>query len=107
MQTYQGRAHIPGMDSEAILVLELDGNAGAASVQLEGQPGHISTWQGLVVQTFGDYEIVFRTKGIPTLLTHWWHLVKADDNTIWGMILGVPHTAGQWASCPLELRKAK
>lgn len=105
MQVYQGKARVPGVDSEWIIVLELDWDKKSASVNVEGQTGHISSWQGLALQTFGDYEISFKTKGIPPLLTHWWHFVKPDENHLWGMIIGLPDKSGNWLTCPVELNK--
>ena len=105
METFQGRAHIPGVDKEWIIILELDWNSKAANIHVEGQPGHISSWQGLSLQTFGDYELAFKTKGIPPLLTHWWHFVRPGADTLWGMIIGLPDKLGKWATCPIELKK--
>lgn len=107
MNTFQGRAHMPGVDKEWLLVLELDWNGGQVYVHVEGAPGHVSSWPGLVVQTFGDVEIAFKTKGIPPLLTHWWHLVKPDPDTLWGIIIGLPDKQGNWTTCPIKLARVK
>jgi hypothetical protein len=105
MDTFQGRAHIPGTDTEWIIVLEMDWKTKMVELHTEGQPGHISSWPGLVIQTFGDYEIAFKTKGIPPLMTHWWHFVRPDNDNLWGMILGVPDKSGRWAYCSVNLAR--
>jgi hypothetical protein len=107
METYQGRAHMPGAEDEWIFALELDWVKKEVNLQIEGVKGHINTWQGLQVQTFGDYEIAFKTKGIPPLLTHWWHLVRPDKETLFGLIVGVPGATGAWTTCPVDLKLAK
>lgn len=105
METFQGRAHVPGVGKEWILVIELDWKSKEVNVHVEGAPGHITSWPGLVVQTFGEDEIAFKTKGIPPLLTHWWHFVRPDLNNLWGIILGLPDRAGQWTTCPVEMKR--
>jgi hypothetical protein len=105
IETFKGRAHMPGVENEWIFLLSLDWKAREAEVQLEGLPGHINTWQGLQVQTFGDYEIAFKTKGIPPVLTHWWHLVRAGENNLTGLIIGLPDNSGTWTTCPIGLTK--
>lgn len=98
---------MPGAASEWIFALEMDWGKKEVNVNIEGVPGHISRWQGLQVQTFGDYEIAFKTKGIPPVLTHWWHLVKVDKDTLLGLIVGLPDQTGAWTTCPIDLKKAK
>ncbi len=104
METFHGRAHIPGADKEWDLELELDWASKEVNLHIDAAPGGISTWPGLVVQTFGDYEIAFKTKGIPSLLTHWWHFVRVD-NDLWGIIVGLPDTKGNWTTCAAALKK--
>jgi hypothetical protein len=105
MDTFQGRAHVPGTDSEWIIILEMDWKLKTIDLHTEGQPGHVSNWPGLAVQTFGDYEIAFKTKGIPPLLTHWWHFVRPSPEELWGIILGLPDKDGKWTYCPVDLKK--
>lgn len=106
METFQGRAHIPGAAKEWNIELEMDWEKKEISVHIGEAPGVLKTWPGLVVQTFGAYELAFKTKGIPPLLTHWWHIVRAD-NDLWGLIVGLPDKAGKWTTCSVALKKAK
>lgn len=106
MDTYYGKIHLPGVKEEWIVSLDIDVEQKLAIVNFEGQAGHISTWQGLEFNIYGDYEIVFKTKGIPPLITHWWHFVKPDINNLWGIVVGLPDKTGQWTTCQVELKRA-
>ena len=79
METFRGRAHLPGVDKEWSIGLELDWDKKEVNVHIDEAPGSITTWPGLVVQTFGTYEIAFKTKGIPPVLTHWWHFARSGS----------------------------
>jgi hypothetical protein len=103
METFQGRAHMPGTDEEWIFVLDIDWQNKQVNVHIEGVAGPISSWPGLVVQTYGEGEIAFRTNGIPPLLTHWWHFVRPNPDTLWGMIVALPDEKGNWTTCPVQL----
>jgi hypothetical protein len=75
-------------------------------VHIEEAPGGITDWPGLVVQTFGPLdEVSFRTKGIPRLFTHWWHLMHSGSGDLWGIVIGIPDVDGIWRTCPLPLKK--
>ena len=104
MELFRGKAHVPGIDMEWTILLELDWKGKQCSVHAEGIAGHITTWPGLVVQTFDVYEIAFKTKGIAPLCTHWWHLVREKDN-LWGVIVGLPDAKGIWSTCSINLVK--
>jgi hypothetical protein len=103
METFQGRAHMPGTDEEWIFILDIDWQNKQVNVHIEGVSGPISSWPGLVVQTYGEGEIAFRTKGIPPLLTHWWHFVRPNPDTLWGIIIALPDEKGNWTTCPVQL----
>jgi hypothetical protein len=105
MERFQGRAHIPGAEKEWNIELELDWNKSETSVYIAEVPGVIKTWPGLVVQTFGTYELAFKTKGIPPLLTHWWHIVRASEDALWGLVIGLPDKYGKWTTCSLAMKK--
>jgi hypothetical protein len=107
METFRGQAHLPGTDRDRNIQLEIDWNEKEVSVHIDGLPGPIADWPGLVVQTFGTEEIVFRTKGIPTLFTHWWHFVRSGRGDLWGIILGLPDVDGKWRTCPVVLERVK
>ena len=108
METFRGRAHLPGTDRESEIEVELDWGSKEVSVRVPELPGAVHDWPGLVVQTFGPMdEIVFRTKGIPPLFTHWWHFARAGSGDLWGIVLGTPDAQGVWRTCPLTLQKVK
>jgi hypothetical protein len=104
METFRGKAHLPGADREWNLEMEMDWELREVVVHIKEAPGSIKSWPGLVVQTFGTYELAFKTKGIPSLLTHWWHFVRADDD-LWGLVVGLPDTEGKWSTCAVALKK--
>ena len=71
-------------------------------------PGGVKEWPGLAVQTFGPLdEIVFRTKGIPSLFTHWWHFVRGASGDLSGIVLGTPDVKGIWRTCMLIMNKVQ
>jgi hypothetical protein len=105
METFRGKAHLPGADREWNLEMELDWELKEVTVYIDEAPGHIKSWPGLAVQTFGTYELVFKTKGIPSLLTHWWHFVRAEAD-LWGIVVGLPDPDGNWSTCAVALKKA-
>ena len=106
METFHGKAHLPGADSEWDVQMEIDWESKEVNVHIDQTPGSISDWPGLVVQTFGPAEeIVFRTKGIPSLFTHWWHLARSGSGDLWGIVLGLPDVEGQWRTCPILLER--
>lgn len=108
METFCGKAHLPGTDGEWDLQLEIDWNDKEVSVHIDQAPGGITDWPGLAVQTFGPVdEVVFRTKGIPQLFTHWWHFVRSGNGDLWGMVLGLPDAKGIWRTCSVSLEKVK
>jgi hypothetical protein len=108
METFRGKAHLPGTDGEWDLQLEVDWNDKEVNVHIDQAPGGITDWPGLAVQTFGPLdEIVFRTKGIPRLFTHWWHFVRGGSGDLWGMVLGLPDAEGVWRTCPVSMERVK
>lgn len=108
MENFRGKAHLPGADKEWNLEVEIDWKNKEANVHIAEAPGGITDWPGLVVQTFGPLdEIVFRTKGIPRLFTHWWHFVRSGSGDLWGIVLGLPDAEGVWRTCPLPLKRVE
>lgn len=108
METFSGRAHLPGADKEWTIELEIDWESKEVNVHIAAAQGGIADWPGLVVQTFGPKEeIVFRTKGIPPLFTHWWHFARSGSGDLWGIVLGTPDAKGIWQTCPLTLTRMK
>ncbi len=107
MATFRGKAHLPGADKEWDLELEIDWDKKEVNVHIDEALVGIADWPGLVVQTFGSEEIVFRTKGIPSLFTHWWHFVRSGSGDLWGIVLGLPDVEGIWRTCLVPLKKVK
>ncbi|MBI2329556.1 MAG: hypothetical protein HYU85_08005 [Chloroflexi bacterium] len=104
METFRGKAHLPGADREWNVQLEIDWDKKEADVHIDEAPDGITDWPGLAVQTFGPRdEIVFRTKGIPPLFTHWWHFARSGRGDLWGIILGLPDVEGRWRICMIAL----
>ena len=107
METFRGKAHLPGADEEWTIELEIDWGEKEVNVHIDEAPEGVADWAGLVVQTFGMEEIAFRTKGIPPLFTHWWHFVRSGTGDIWGIVLGLPDAKGIWKTCLVPLQKTK
>ena len=108
METFRGKAYLPGADKEWNLELEIDWAAKEVSLHIDEAPGGMTDWPGLAVQTFGPMdEIAFRTKGIPPVFTHWWHLVRGSGDNLWGIALGLPDVEGAWRTCMMSLEKVK
>ena len=107
METFRGKAHLPGADKERNVELEIDWGERGVNVHIDDAPGGLADWPGLVVQTFGMEEIAFRTKGIPRLFTHWWHFVRSGSGDLWGIVLALPDAQGVWRTCPVSLEKVK
>ena len=108
MEIFRGKAHLLGANKEWDIELEIDWENKEVNVHIEDAPGSMVDWPGLVVQTFGPMdEIVFRTKGIPPLFTHWWHFVRSGRGNLWGIILGLPDAQGIWKTCPVPLEKVR
>ena len=108
MEKFRGKAHLPGTDGESNIEVEIDWATKEVNVHIGDTAGGISDWPGLVVQTFGPVdEVVFRTKGIPRLFTHWWHFVRSGSGDLWGIVLVLPDVEGVWHTCLLSLEKVE
>jgi hypothetical protein len=105
MDTFFGSGSIPGAARAWTVELDIDWTKKEVEVRLPQAPGGITTWPGLLVQTFGTDEAVFRTKGIPPLGTHWWHMVRYSKENLWVMVLALPNTEGVWPTCSFGLKK--
>ena len=108
MEIFRGKAHLPGTEEEWNIELEIDWRSKEVNVHVDEAPSGIADWPGLAVQIFGPLdELVFRTKGIPLLFTHWWHFVRSGSGDLWGIVLGLPDAEGTWRTCPMPLKKIK
>jgi hypothetical protein len=108
METFRGKVHLPGADKERNIELGIDWGDKEVNLHIDEAPTSVSDWPGLAVQVFGPVdEIVFRTKGIPPVFTHWWHFIRGGDDNLWGIALGLPDAEGVWRTCPVLLEKVK
>jgi len=108
VERFEGKAHLPGTRGEMKIEFEIDWGEKDVTVSLPDIPGAIKEWPGLMVQTFGQVEeIVFRTKGIPPLFTHWWHFARGGHNELTGVVLSPPDANGVWRTCPLVMTKTE
>jgi hypothetical protein len=105
METFSGRAHLPGDTRERNIELAIDWLDKEVNIRFLEPPGPIADWPGLLVQTIGVEEAIFRTKGIPPLLTHWWHLARSAGDNLWGFVVAAPDVNGTWRTCSLRLKK--
>jgi hypothetical protein len=107
MEKFTGKGHLPGAEKQSDIELEIDWQTREVNVSVKDVAKGIENWPGLAVQTFGPLdEIAFRTKGIPRLFTHWWHLVRNGSGGLWGIVLAMPDKDGVWRTCTLQLEKA-
>jgi len=106
MEIFRGSAHLPGADREWGIELEIDWAEKEVTIRIADAPGGLKEWPGLAVQTFGPMEeVVFRTKGIPPLFTHWWHFTRGGHDELVGIMLGLPDFQGVWRTRPLVMSK--
>jgi hypothetical protein len=107
MEIFRGQVHLPGDSRERDVELSIDWAGREASVNLKQASGGFADWPGLLVQTLGIEEITFRTKGIPPLFTHWWHLMRNTSGDLWGLVVATPDVNGQWRTCSTYFTKVK
>ena len=106
MKRFEGKAHLPGAEREWSIEMEIDWGEKDITVRILEVPGGLKEWPGLAVQTFGQMEeIVFRTKGIPPLFTHWWHFARGGHDELVGVVLSPPAAGGVWHTCPIVMNK--
>jgi hypothetical protein len=104
LEVFKGRVHLLGTDKARNLQLEIDWEQQEVNLNIGEAPSGLADWPRLVVQTFGPtVEIVFRTKGIPQVFTHWWHFVRSGSGDLWGIVVGLPDIEGEWMVCSLTL----
>ena len=103
MDTFYGTGHMPGASKAWPMKLDVDWIKKEIEVRLEDPAEATRSWPGLLVQTFGTDEAAFRTKGIPPLGTHWWHVVRYSKTNLWVMVLGLPSVEGVWPNCSFGL----
>ncbi len=62
METFSGKIHMPGDSQERNIELEIDWLDREVNIRFAEPPGPLADWPGLMVQTIGVEEAVFRTK---------------------------------------------
>ncbi len=107
METFYGTVHLPGADKSWDIELSIDWQAREVYLIIPESPSHIREWSGVMVQTLQNQEAVFRTKGLPGALAHWWHLFRNRHGGLFGLILALPDAEGQWTQCAIILDKGK
>ena len=106
MERFEGNVHLPGAEREWSIEMEIDWGEKDVTLRILEAPGGLQEWPGLAVQTFGPMEeIVFRTKGIPPLFTHWWHFARGGHDELAGIVLSPPDAGGVWRTCPLVMER--
>src|SRR4030042_223153 len=105
METFRGSGHIPGAPKGWDVELDADWEKKEFVVRIPEARARLTEWPGLMVQTIGEEEAVFRTRGIPPLQIHWWHVVRSSGGDLWGMVLAPPNEEGLWLNCALRLKK--
>ncbi len=105
METFRGEAHLPGAVHSSIISVDIDWLAKDVTVSVSHAEGGFAEWPGLMIQTIGVEEAVFRTRGIPPRFTHWWHIARSGTDDLWGLIIATPDIHGDWQTCSVLLRK--
>ena len=105
METFRGSGHLPGATKVWDLELDADWEKREFVVRIPKSGAKLTEWPGLMVQIIGDGEAVFRTRGIPPLQIHWWHVVRNPSGGLWVMVLVPPNEEGVWLNCGLRLEK--
>jgi len=105
LETFRGSGHLPGAPKVWDVELDADWEKKEFVVRIPASGAKFTEWPGLMVQTIGDEEAVFRTRGIPPLQIHWWHVVKNSTGDLWVMVLVPPNEQGIWLNCGLRLEK--
>ena len=105
MEAFRGEVHLPGTGHSSVVLLEIDWIGKLANISLSQPEGGFAEWPGLLVQTIGVEEAVFRTRGIPPRFTHWWHIARSGADDLFGLIIAAPDVHGDWQTCPVVLKK--
>jgi hypothetical protein len=105
MERFRAQAHLPGADHPSVITLEIDWLGKQVNLAMQQTEGGFAEWPGLMVQTIGVEEAVFRTRGIPPRFTHWWHVARSSSDDLWGLIVATPDVHGDWKTCPVVFSK--
>jgi len=107
METFRGSGHLPGALKVWDVELDADWQKKEFTVHIPAARAKLTDWPGLMVQTVGDEEAIFRTRGIPPLQIHWWHVVRNTAGGLWAMVLVPASEEGIWLNCGLRLDKKR
>jgi hypothetical protein len=105
MERFRGAGHLPGAPAIWDIDLDADWEKKEFVVHIPATGAKVSEWPGLLVQTIDDKEAVFRTRGIPPIQVHWWHIAKNESGGLWAMVIAPPNDEGVWLDCGLKLDK--
>lgn len=107
MEIFHGTVHLPGTEKPLDIQLDVDWEKKRVNLRIPDRPSGVEEWEGLMVQTIYTQELVFRTKGLPGSLAHWWHFFRAKHGGLFGIILTLPDWEGKWLQCTANLDKGE
>ncbi|MDP2718751.1 MAG: hypothetical protein U1D67_08030 [Dehalococcoidia bacterium] len=107
METFHGTVHLPGTDKPMDIQLDVDWIKKRVELLIPDRPGGVEEWEGILVQDIDNQELLFRTKGLPGSLAHWWHLYRSRHGGLFGMIIALPDHEGRWPQCTMTLDKGE
>jgi len=105
VEKFRGQAHLPGADHLSDISLEIDWLGKQVNISLSRSEDGFAEWPGLLVQTIGAEEAVFRTRGIPPRFTHWWHVPRSGADDLLGLVIATPDARGNWETCPVVFKR--
>jgi hypothetical protein len=105
MEVFRGTGHLPGASEVWDVELSAEWENKEFVVRIPATGSKFTEWPGLMAQTIGNDEAIFRTRGIPPLEIHWWHVVRSASGDLWAMVIALPSEEGIWLNCGLRLEK--
>ena len=107
MDSFHGTVHLPGTDKPMDIQLDVDWDKNHVNLIIPDRPSGTEEWDGLMVQHIYHEELVFRTKGLPGALAHWWHFFHTRSGGLYGIILTLPDWEGKWLHCLANLDRGE
>ena len=107
MEKFHGSIHLPGTPKPMDMELDVDWDKKEVELHFPDRPTGIEEWEGLMVQQIDHKELLFRTKGLPGPLAHWWHFYRNRVGGLFGIVLTLPDWEGKWAQCNVILDKGE
>lgn len=107
MEKFHGTIHLPGTAKEMDIELDVDWGKKRVELRIPDRPGGIEDREGLMVQSIEQQELIFRTKGLPGALAHWWHFYRNGARGLFGLVVSLPDKEGKWQQCLANLDKGE